>query len=74
MRSKISESIKLRYSPVAIVFTDERPEGALQFKEGRFGCVIAMLAGAAKGKTVVFDRKPTAVLVGERDLVLATPM
>ena len=64
MRSKISESINLRYSPVAIVFTDEKPEGALQFKEGRWGCVIAMLAGAAKGKTAVFDRKTYGCIGG----------
>lgn len=57
MNSKIAEAVNLRYSPVAIVFTDEKPEGALQFKEGRWGCVIAMLGGAAKGRTAVFDRK-----------------
>ena len=57
MKSKIAEVVNLRYSPVAIVFTDEKPEGALQFKEGRWGCVVSMLNSAAKGKTAVFDRK-----------------
>lgn len=64
MESKIAESVGLKYSPVAIIFTDEKPEGALQFKEGRWGCVIAMLAGAAKGKTAVFDRKTYGCIGG----------
>ncbi len=38
MQSEISSRLKLRYSPVAIVFTDEKPAGALEFLEGRRGC------------------------------------
>jgi uncharacterized protein (DUF169 family) len=58
MKSRIAEELKLRRTPVAILFMDEKPKGALQFKEGkRGGCVIAMLSAAARGKTAVFDRK-----------------
>jgi len=57
MESRIAGELKLRYQPVALLFTNERPAGAVQFAEGKWGCVIAMLTAAAKGKTAVFDRK-----------------
>ena len=59
MDSIIAKELKLRYQPIATLFTDERPEDALQFKEGERGCVIAMLTAAGEGKTVVFDRLST---------------
>ena len=64
MKSKISLAIRLQYHPVAIVFTNEKPEGALQFKEGRWGCVISMLNAAAKGRTAAFDRKTFGCIGG----------
>jgi uncharacterized protein (DUF169 family) len=57
MDSKIAESIGFRYGPVAIIFTDVKPEGARQFKEGKWGCVMFLLAASARGQTAVFDRK-----------------
>jgi uncharacterized protein (DUF169 family) len=56
MQSRIAGELKLAYQPVAIIFTDEKPEGAAQFQAGRWGCVVAMLTAATKGKTAVFDR------------------
>lgn len=57
MKSRIAEVLKLRFEPVAIIWCDERPEGAKQFKEGQWGCVMWMLARAAKGEVIAFDRK-----------------
>jgi len=57
MQSKASKAVGLRHRPVAVVFTDSRPAGAKQFKEGKWGCVMFMLAAAAKGETAVFDRR-----------------
>jgi uncharacterized protein (DUF169 family) len=56
MKSKIKEALNLKYAPVAILWTDEAPEGAGQFKAGKWGCVMWMLARAAKGKTAVFTQ------------------
>jgi uncharacterized protein (DUF169 family) len=57
MESKIAKALGMKYSPVAVVFTNEKPEGAIELKEGSRGCVSAFLASAAKGKTAVFSRK-----------------
>ncbi len=57
MRSKIAEALALKYPPVAILHTDEKPTDVLQFKEGRWGCVVALLMGAARGRPAAFDRK-----------------
>ena len=57
MESKIAESIALELSPAAVLFTDDRPENATEFKEGSMGCVASMLKAAAKGRVCVFSRK-----------------
>lgn len=57
MHSRITEALGLQLSPVAILLTNAKPEHATQFKEGRRGCVAAMLAAAARGRTGVLDRK-----------------
>ncbi len=56
MQSEIAQKLKLRYSPIAILFTNEKPQDVLEFKEGQWGCVTAMLTAAAKGRRAVFSR------------------
>lgn len=60
MQSRIAQELKLKHSPVAILLSDEKPAGALQFAEGKWGCVIAMLMAAAKGKAAALDRETVA--------------
>lgn len=57
MKSVIAEALALKYEPVAILLTDDRPANAVQFKEGKFSCVMFMLAVAVRGRQAVFDRK-----------------
>jgi len=64
MKSIIAQAIHAKYSPVAVLLTNEKPESAIQFLEGKRGCVIAMLNAAAKGKTAIFDRKTFGCLGG----------
>jgi uncharacterized protein (DUF169 family) len=55
MDSEIAKAIGLKYNPVAVILADKKPENALQFKKGKWGCVMFMFANAAKGKTAAFD-------------------
>lgn len=55
MESKIAKAVGLKYNPVAVVLSETKPEKALQFKQGKWGCVMFMFANAARGKTAAFD-------------------
>ncbi len=64
MESRLIKTIGLQHEPVAILFSDQKPPGALEGKEGVWNCIIPMLLAAAKGKTAVFSRKTTGCLGG----------
>lgn len=60
MKSKIAEAVGLRYAPVAVLTADSKPENALQFKKGKWGCVMFMFANAARGNPPPLTAKLTA--------------
>ncbi|HPV48475.1 MAG TPA: DUF169 domain-containing protein [Smithellaceae bacterium] len=57
MESQIARALCLKYEPVALLWADEKPEGAVQFAEGKWGCVMWLLAAAAKGKIAAADAR-----------------
>lgn len=58
MHCQISRELKLRYHPLAILFSDTKPEEAKQLPEDTWGCAMALYSVAMKrGQTVAFDRK-----------------
>ena len=57
MESVIAKAIQLQYQPVALLWSSEKPQGAMQFSENKWGCVMWLAAAAAKGKSAVADAK-----------------
>ncbi|PKN70036.1 MAG: hypothetical protein CVU54_08380 [Deltaproteobacteria bacterium HGW-Deltaproteobacteria-12] len=57
MESQIAKAIHPQYQPVAIIWSDEKPAGAMQFQEKKWGCVMWLVANAAKGKVAVADSR-----------------
>src|SRR5512135_2365944 len=55
MQSMLADELRLALLPVAVIFTDAKPDGALQFAEGERGCLVPRLVQAAVGQTAVFD-------------------
>lgn len=55
MESRIHRAIETKHPPIALLWSDEKPEGAMQFQEGRWGCVMWLAASAAKGRPAVCD-------------------
>ena len=57
MESKIASAIHLKHQAVALTWSNEKPESAMQFSPGKWGCVMWLAVHAAKGKTAVADVK-----------------
>ncbi len=46
---RIAEAIRLKHKPVALHWSDEKPESVVQFDKGSWGCVMFLVVAAAKG-------------------------
>jgi uncharacterized protein (DUF169 family) len=57
MKSQILKAMKMKNSPIAIIFTNENPSDALMITKGKHSCMISMYIKASEGKTVAFNRE-----------------
>ena len=65
MESKIAKHICLNNHPVAVLRADSVPQKAICFKEGKWGCVVALIKVASQGK-IAAAAKDTTVCMGGR--------
>ena len=66
MKSAIVEHLEPEFEPVAVVWSDDIPDGALEFKEGRFGCILHLFAEASRRGRVAGGSRDTVVCSGGR--------
>ncbi|NPU85809.1 MAG: DUF169 domain-containing protein [Syntrophaceae bacterium] len=55
MESRIAEAVRLKIPPVGLLWADEKPDRAMMFQAGKWGCVMWLVAAATKGKTAACD-------------------
>jgi uncharacterized protein (DUF169 family) len=74
-RSEIAKAAGIVLNPVAIVWTEKKPEKALEFKAGVWSCVMWLFAKVAKeGKTAVFSRDTTTCAGGAMGIGFGRPL
>jgi hypothetical protein len=66
MKSTVVDELKPEFEPVAVVWSDDMPDGALEFKEGRFGCILHLFAEASRKGKVAGGSRDTVVCPGAR--------
>ena len=64
MESEIVRHLQPEFAPVAVVWSDSLPEGALQYKKGRFGCILYLFAEASLRGRVAGGSRETIVCNG----------
>ncbi len=73
--SKVARATGITLNPVAIVWTDKKPAGALELKAGTWGCVMWLFAKVAKdGKTAVFSSETIGCAGGAMGLGFGRPL
>jgi hypothetical protein len=60
----IVEHLEPEFEPVAVVWSDDLPEGAIEFKAGRFGCILNLFAEASVRGRVAGGSRDTVVCPG----------
>lgn len=74
-KSEIARAAGFSTEPVAIIWTDKKPEKALEFKQGVWGCVMWLYAKvASEGRTAVFSRETFGCAGAAMGLGFGRPM
>lgn len=66
MKSATVEHLNPEFEPVAVVWSDVIPEDAVEFKEGRFGCILHLFAEASRRGRVAGGSRDSIVCRGGR--------
>jgi len=66
MESAIVKNLQPEFEPVAVVWSDHIPDDALQFKKGKFGCILYLFAEASRRGKVAGGNRETITCNGGR--------
>ena len=65
MDSKIARALNIKPRPLAMMFADEKPAGALEYDNDRWVCIISLLDAAAAGRTLAIGAEAqTCMMTG----------
>jgi len=57
MESNLVQALRFVMQPVAVSFTDDKPDGARQFAAGKRSCMASALTAASKGEVYAVDEE-----------------
>ena len=66
MESAIVKNLQPDFEPVSVVWSNTIPDDALQFKKGKFGCILYLFAEAARRGRVAGGNRDTITCNGGR--------
>ncbi len=66
MESAIVRNLQPEFKPVAVVWSNNIPDDALQFKRGKFGCILYLFAEAARRGKVAGGNRESITCNGGR--------
>lgn len=65
MDSIIAKHLCLKNNPVAVIWAESMPQDAIHFKESKWGCVVALIKAASRGKVAAATSSTTVCQGGK---------
>lgn len=66
MESVIARNLQPEFAPVAVVWSNTVPDNTLQFKKGKFGCILYLFAEASRRQKVAGGNRESITCNGGR--------